>query len=66
MKTGKRKEMKRKMKGQGVLTWENNPHGSNITINALLIVLFELKDNLSDVLYLQMDNCWRENKNRSA
>ena len=58
--------MKRKMKGQGVLTWENNPHGSNITINALLRVLFELKDNLSDVLYLQMDNCWTENKNRSA
>ena len=42
------------------------PHGSNITINALLRVLFELKDNLVDVLYLQMDNCWRENKNRLA
>ena len=29
-------------------------------------VLYDLKDSLPDVLYLQMDNCGRENKNKYA
>ena len=39
------------------------PHDSNLTINVLLRVLVKL-DNIPDILYLQMDNCWRENKNQ--
>ena len=47
----------------GFFDYYQYPHGSNITINALLrVVLFELKDNLPDVLYLQMDNCWKKTK----
>ena len=39
------------------------PHDSNYTINTLLSTL-ERREKLPDVLYLQMDNCWRENKNQ--
>jgi len=42
------------------------PHDSNLTINALLHVLKEeATDNkLTETLFIQMDNCGRENKNR--
>ena len=39
------------------------PHDSNLTMNVLLRVL-ERCDYLPDVLYFQMDNCFRENKNQ--
>ena len=40
------------------------PHGSNLTITALFNILNMMKDSLPEVLYLQMNNCGRENKNR--
>ncbi|VDI55323.1 Hypothetical predicted protein [Mytilus galloprovincialis] len=40
------------------------PHGSNLTVSTLMNILFMMKDSLPEVLYLQMDNCGRENKNR--
>ena len=41
------------------------PHDSNLTINILLNILMQLSDdNLPPVLYLQLDNCYRENKNQ--
>ena len=40
------------------------PHGSNLTVTSLLKVLHMLRDSIPEVLYLQMDNCGRENKNR--
>ena len=39
------------------------PHGPNQTMNILLEVLHK-RNNLPDVLYLQCDNCTRENKNQ--
>ena len=39
------------------------PHDSNMTINILLLELQSM-DFIPDVLYLQVDNCWRENKNQ--
>lgn len=39
------------------------PHDSNLTINIILHVLLDQK-NLPPVLYLQLDNCYRENKNQ--
>ena len=39
-------------------------HSSNMTIAILMNVLYMYKDSLPPVLYLQMDNCGRENKNR--
>ena len=39
------------------------PHDSNLTINILLQLLLQLKE-LPPVLYLQLDNCYRENKNQ--
>ena len=42
-------------------------HDSNLTINVLLKVLTDLcssADSLPKVLYLQLDNCFRENKNK--
>ena len=39
------------------------PHDSNLTMNVLLRVLVRC-DFIPDVLYLQMDNCFRENKNQ--
>ena len=40
------------------------PHDSNLTANILLSILHRYADTLPDVLYLQMDNCGRENKNQ--
>ena len=43
------------------------PHDSNLTINSLLRVLvdvFSAGNSLPRVLYLQLDNCFRENKNK--
>jgi len=38
-------------------------HDSNFTINVLLRTLSRM-EYIPDVLYTQMDNCWRENKNQ--
>ncbi|XP_030841361.1 uncharacterized protein LOC115924008 isoform X2 [Strongylocentrotus purpuratus] len=40
------------------------PHDSNLTINILLNILVRYADSLPPVLYLQLDNTSRENKNR--
>ncbi|XP_063964995.1 uncharacterized protein LOC129278782 [Lytechinus pictus] len=40
------------------------PHDSNLTANILLQVLNKYANSLPDTLYLQMDNCGRENKNQ--
>lgn len=40
------------------------PHDPNLTITVLVEVLKSFKDNLAEVLYLQLDNCWKENKNK--
>ncbi|XP_041478017.1 uncharacterized protein LOC121425955 [Lytechinus variegatus] len=40
------------------------PHDSNLTTNILLNILRKYDKTLPDVLYLQMDNCGRENKNQ--
>ena len=40
------------------------PHYANLTINILLLELQSMGEDLPDTLYLQMDNCWRENKNQ--
>ena len=39
-------------------------HASNMTICILLDVPTMMKDSIPDTLYLQMDNCYREKKNR--
>ena len=53
--------------GQGVYGYFDNcewSHSSNMTITILMNILYMYKDSLPPVLYLQMDNCGRENKNR--
>lgn len=42
------------------------PHDSNLNMTVLLNVLSKWSENykLPPILYLQMDNCWRENKNQ--
>ena len=40
------------------------PHDSNLTINMILQVLKKYAGDLPPVLYLQVDNCGRENKNK--
>ena len=40
------------------------PHDSNLTMNIILKTLLENKDRLERVLFLQLDNCYRENKNK--
>lgn len=41
------------------------PHDPNLTVNALICVLdkWNHRHGLAPVLYLQLDNCVRENKN---
>ncbi|CAG2204723.1 unnamed protein product [Mytilus edulis] len=48
----------------GFFDWYQYAHSSNLTIHVILSILLMTKDSLPDVLYLQMDNCARENKNR--
>ena len=43
-----------------ILQW---PHGSNLTIEVLGNVLSKFESKLPTVLYLQLDNISRENKN---
>ena len=38
------------------------PHDSNLTMNIILNTLIKNKDRLGRVLFLQLDNCFRENK----
>ena len=38
-------------------------HDSNLNINIILKGILKM-DAIPDQLYLQMDNCWRENKNQ--
>ena len=42
------------------------PHDSNLTLNVLLHVLTQEAKNqmLTPTLYIQLDNCGRENKNK--
>ena len=43
------------------------PHDSNLCANILLEVLHhhcQSEGHIPDVLYLQLDNCFRENKNK--
>lgn len=40
------------------------PHDGNLTGNIILLELNSTEEDLPDTLYLQMDNCWRENKNQ--
>ncbi|XP_070555005.1 uncharacterized protein [Ptychodera flava] len=40
------------------------PHDSNLTMNVLLQMLLKKKEALGKTLYTQLDNCYRENKNR--
>lgn len=39
------------------------PHDSNLTCNFLMQIILKL-DRIPKTFYLQLDNCWRENKNR--
>uniref|UniRef100_A0A8W8MH47 DUF7869 domain-containing protein n=1 Tax=Magallana gigas TaxID=29159 RepID=A0A8W8MH47_MAGGI len=39
-------------------------HSTNLTLSVLLSVIYMSRESPPDVLYLQMDNCARENKNR--
>ena len=39
-------------------------HDSNLSINVLIMALLQSIPKLPPVLYLQFDNCYRENKNR--
>jgi len=39
------------------------PHDSNYAINILVYALTR-REYLPDILYLQLDNCYRENKNQ--
>ena len=47
----------------GFFDCDQFPHASNLTINVLINVL-SMYDSLPPVLYLQLDNCYRENKNK--
>ncbi|CAG0896668.1 unnamed protein product [Darwinula stevensoni] len=40
------------------------PHDSNLTIEVILRTLLRMKEDLKPKLFLQMDNCTRENKNK--
>ena len=45
-------------------TWK---HDTNLTIHLLmktLVRVLETTGRIPPILYLQMDNCWRENKNQ--
>jgi len=48
----------------GFMDFFQYPHSANLTISTIMSVLVMLKDSLPSTLYLQMDNCFRENKNR--
>lgn len=49
-----------------VLDFNEYPHDANWTINCLLHSLSKevVSCSLPPVLYVQLDNCWRENKNK--
>ena len=44
-----------------IMQW---PHDSNMTIQILSHLLYDNQHKLPAILYLQLDNCARENKNR--
>ncbi|VDI06880.1 Hypothetical predicted protein [Mytilus galloprovincialis] len=50
------------------LDWCQYPHDSNLKMNLLLGIIYEIAamngGTLPPVLYIQADNCWRENKNK--
>lgn len=53
-------------KGQHMyLDNKDHPHDSNMTATILLNIIKKYSNPLPDVLYLQMDNCFRENKNQT-
>ena len=47
----------------GFLDCDQWPHASNLTINVLINIL-SMYENLPPILYIQLDNCYRENKNK--
>lgn len=52
---------------EGYLDYLQYPHDPNLTMNVLLRLLvtkFQALSRLPHKLYLQMDNCGRENKNK--
>ncbi|CAH3044847.1 unnamed protein product, partial [Pocillopora meandrina] len=54
-----------KQEAHAILDLCQYPHDSNFTISVMLeTVAHQEIGYLPPVLYLQMDNCWRENKNR--
>lgn len=44
-----------------LLQWS---HDCNLVVEVLCQILSDLREHIPDVLYLQMDNCARENKNQ--
>ena len=44
-----------------IMQW---PHDSNLIFQVLNNILHDFKAKLPNILYLQLDNCFRENKNR--
>ena len=46
------------------IDYKEHRHDSNLTINILLSILNKYKDSLPPVLYIQLDNTARENKNK--
>ncbi|XP_063406405.1 uncharacterized protein LOC134690365 [Mytilus trossulus] len=48
----------------GFFDYMQYQHGSALTIHVLINILWMLKEKLPATLYMQMDNCGRENKNR--
>ena len=48
----------------GYVDYHQYAHDSNLTMNLLLHTLWICRENLPRKLYIQMDNCTRENKNQ--
>ena len=46
------------------IDFKEYPHDSNLTMNILLQILLQYSSSLPPILYLQLDNTARENKNR--
>ena len=44
-----------------IMQW---PHDSNLILEVLCQILYSIREKLPPILYLQLDNCSRENKNR--
>ena len=59
--------MSRGKDARAFITSQDLASDSNLTLNILMLTLEEHArryGKLPDVIYLQFDNCWRENKNK--